>query len=270
MAFEIIFLLAVIQGLTEFLPVSSSAHLILPSQLLGWRDQGLAFDVAVHVGTLTAVCWYFRKEITAMLLAWLRSFRQTGVTDVNARLAWLVLLATLPALVTGFLFNDIIERYLRSIKVIAMTTIVFGLLLWYADAKGVQEKKNDRMSWTSAMAVGMAQALALIPGTSRSGVTMTTSLLLGFDRQSAARFSFLLSIPLIGAAGVYKTLELMQAAQSPVWSELLTGVALSGVSAYLCIHFFLRLLDRVGMLPFVLYRLVLGMALLSLTLVTHN
>ncbi len=266
MSFEIILVLSVMQGLTEFLPISSSAHLILPSQLLGWRDQGLAFDVAVHVGTLIAVCWYLRKEIAGLSHAWLRSFRGVGVKDAESRLSWLVLWATLPALVAGVILNDLIEFSLRSIEVIATTTIVFGLLLWYADAKGVQQKQNDRMSWSSAMLIGVAQAFALIPGTSRSGVTMTASLLLGFDRQSAAKFSFLLSIPLIGAAGGYKTLELVQAAQPPVWSVIVTGMVLSGVSAYFCIRFFVKLIDRVGMWPFALYRLILGMLLLFLAL----
>ena len=191
-----IIVLALIQGFTEFLPISSSAHLILPSQILGWEDQGLAFDVAVHVGTLIAVVIYFRKEVADILTAWFKSFGEQGTTD-DSKLGWWIILGTVPAAILGLLLKDFVELYLRSAWVIATTTIVFGLLLWYADAKGKQIKTIYQLNWKTALIIGFAQAVAMIPGTSRSGITMTAGLMLGMNKQSAARFSFLLAIPII-------------------------------------------------------------------------
>lgn len=251
-----IVVLAVVQGLTEFLPISSSAHLILVPVLTDWHDQGLAFDVAVHVGTLLAVVAYFRDDLLRMARDWLKSFR--GESSPDARLAWAVLIGTVPAALAGLLFKDPIETYLRSPLVIATTTIVFGLLLWWADARGRRTRDEHTVGWRDVLIIGCAQALALIPGTSRSGVTMTAGLAMGLTRKAAARFSFLLSIPIILLAGGYQSLQLATQAEQADWGVMLTGVLLSGVSAYLCIHLFLKLLDRVGMLPFVIYRLLLG------------
>lgn len=254
-----IIVLAVVQGLTEFLPISSSAHLILVPVLTDWQDQGLAFDVAVHVGTLLAVLAYFRHDLLLMARDWFRSF--TGPASANARLAWAVLAGTVPAALAGLLFKDAIETWLRSPLVIATTTIVFGLLLWWADVRGRRNRDEHEVGWRDAVVIGCAQALALIPGTSRSGVTMTAGLAMGLTRKAAARFSFLLSIPIILLAGGYQSLQLATQPGQAHWGVMLTGVVLSGISAYLCIHFFLKLLDRVGMLPFVIYRLVLGVFL---------
>lgn len=254
-----IIVLALLQGLTEFLPISSSAHLILPSKLLGWNDQGLAFDVAVHVGTLAAVMLYFRRDIVRLLQGWL----STGFSrrpSADGRLAWYVIIATLPAGITGLVFNHWIEDNLRSVEVIAWTTIGFGILLGLADRRqghiGV-----GQLTLLMVVIIGLAQALALIPGTSRSGITMTAALLLGMQRSDAARFSFLLSIPLILAAGGLKTLELSQSLLPVDWQALIIGAALSAVSAWLCIYYFLAFINRIGMLPFVIYRLVLGAVL---------
>ena len=255
--------LAVIQGLSEFLPISSSAHLILPSQILGWPDQGLAFDVAVHVGSFIAVVIYFRRDIQQLITAWLKSLSSQAVGTPESRLAWCIILATAPAGLAGLLLGDFIEANLRSIAVIAATTIGFGLLLGWADQRQRGVKTIDQLTWKSALIVGGAQALALIPGTSRSGVTMTAALALGFDRTTAARFSFLLSIPIIALSGGYKGLQLLDQALVP-WTEILLGTCLSALTAYLCIHSFLRLVERVGMLPFVIYRLVLGAFLIYL------
>jgi undecaprenyl-diphosphatase len=255
--------LALVQGLTEFLPISSSAHLILVPVLLGWEDQGLAFDVAVHFGTLAAVVAYFRRELRGMSVSWLESLR-TRNPDQEAMLAWAVLLGTIPLGLTGLLFHDEISTWLRSPLVIASTTILFGLALWYADVKGVQTRCEYRMGAWRVAAVAFAQVLALIPGTSRSGVTITAGLLVGLDRKSAARFSFLLSIPAIAMAALYETKNLLEATEPVEWVAMATGVVLSGLSAYLCIHYFLKLLDRVGMLPFVIYRLFLGVVLFAL------
>ncbi len=249
--------LAIVQGLTEFLPISSSAHLILPSQVLGWPDQGLAFDVAVHVGTLLAVMLYFRKDIFQLS----HGFVQTTVfrnPNPDGKLAWWIVLATIPAGLCGLILNDVISLHLRNAAVIATTTIVFGLLLAYADQKRSLIKQLSEMPLHQALLIGCAQALALIPGTSRSGITMTAAMLLGYDRQAAARFSFLLSIPLILAAGALKTKELVELDQAVPWMLILIGAAVSCVSAYLCIHFFLRVIERLSMMPFVIYRLALG------------
>lgn len=260
-----ILVLSIIQGITEFLPISSSAHLILPSQLLGWDDQGQAFDVAVHVGTLGAVILAFRHEVLAVSQGWLRQVFQRK-SSPEARLGWLIILATIPAGLAGLFFEHLIEDYTRSMLVIATTTILFGLLLWYADAKGSRSVPMERMTWSQGLLIGLAQMLALIPGTSRSGITMTAALLLGFNRQSAARFSFLLSIPLILAAGGLKAVDLASSGAEAHWGDMLWGIVLSFVSAYLCIKLFLTALDKIGMLPFVIYRLALGVFLLCVAL----
>ncbi len=256
-------LLALLQGLTEFLPISSSAHLILLPRLLGWEDQGLAFDVAVHVGTLLAVILYFHEDVRRLLLAWFASIVNRQMS-ADARLAWLVVLGTIPAALTGLLLDDVIETHLRSPLVIALTTIGFGVLLGVADQRGRQARREDSLSVMDVVWIGLAQALALIPGTSRSGVTMTAALALGLTRTAAARFSFLLSIPVILMAGSYKTLQLAQQTGPVDWGSILLGTLVAAVSAYLCIHFFLRLIERIGMLPFVVYRLLLGAFLLVL------
>ncbi|GAB2692930.1 undecaprenyl-diphosphate phosphatase [Aliiglaciecola aliphaticivorans] len=259
--FEII-VLAIIQGITEFLPISSSAHLILPSELLGWQNQGLAFDVAVHVGSLLAVMIYFRADIVRMMVAWLQSGFSKQQSD-DSKLAWWVILATIPAVVIGFVAKDLIEEYARSALVIAFTTIVFGLLLWYADVTGKLTKNIYQLTWKNALFIGLAQAIALIPGTSRSGITMTAGLMLGMNRESAARFSFLLSIPVILGAGLLATLDLLQADTAVEWEALFYGIGLSFISAYACIFLFLSWISKIGMLPFVIYRLVLGAVLLG-------
>ena len=255
--------LALLQGLTEFLPISSSAHLILVPQLLGWADQGLSFDVAVHGGTLAAVVGYFRHDLARLLSAWLRSCAGRGV-DTDARLAWFVLLGTLPAALVGLLLHDVVATHLRSPLVIALATIGFGVLLGVADRLGRRQRSERGLRVADVLWIGLAQALALIPGTSRSGITMTAGLALGLTRSAAARFSFLLSIPVIVMAGGYETLQLVRQAASVAWGDLVLGTALAALSAYLCIHFFLRLIERIGMLPFVIYRLLLGVVLLAL------
>ncbi|MBY6064658.1 undecaprenyl-diphosphate phosphatase [Pseudidiomarina sediminum] len=253
-------ILALIQGLTEFLPISSSAHLILPSQLLGWQDQGLAFDVAVHVGTLAAVVFYYRQQVAELLVSWLGSFK--GQHNPASRLAWFIIWATVPAGLAGLFGNDLLENYGRSALVIATTTLIFGGLLWYADKRASETASIEALSLRQVMLIGIAQAVALIPGTSRSGITITAGLLLGLKRTDAARFSFLLSIPVITLAGGYKGLQLSQQAEAVAWAPVLTGMVVSFVAAYLCIKVFLQVIERMGMLPFVLYRLLLGVVLL--------
>jgi undecaprenyl-diphosphatase len=255
-----VIILALIQGLTEFLPISSSAHLILPSAILGWQDQGLAFDVAVHVGTLLAVMLYFRRDIGRLTVGWVQSLGGNHSTD--SKLAWWVILATIPAGLAGLLGAGLIETFLRSPYVIAITTIVFGLVLWFADATAKQQQNMEQLSWKQALLIGLAQALSLIPGTSRSGITMTAALLLGLDRISAARFSFLLSIPIIVLSGGYQASKLMAEPSQYDLHAIMLGTGLSFISALACIHLFLKIIDRMGMLPFVIYRLILGAVLL--------
>ncbi len=257
--------LALVQGLTEFLPISSSAHLILVPVLSNWEDQGLAFDVAVHVGTLLAVILYFRQDLQRMLAAWSHSLTHR-VLSPDARLAWAVLLATIPVGVAGLVFNDFVTLYLRSPLVIAGTTIGFGLLLWWADVGGRRIRDEHTLTWTDVIVIGCAQALAIVPGTSRSGITITAGLAMGLTREAAARFSFLLAIPVILLAGGHQTITLISHPEAAHWGHLTIGVFVSGISAYLCIHFFLKLLQRSGMLPFVIYRLLLGGVLLLLYL----
>lgn len=260
-----IIILAIVQGLTEFLPISSSAHLILVPLVLKWPDQGLAFDVAVHVGSLLAVLTYFRHTVQSLITAWFGSLTGGRVSS-NSRLAWWVIFGTIPAVIVGYLFKGTIETELRSPWVIAITTIAFGLLLWVADKVGSRRRNETQLGLFDVLIIGCFQAIALIPGTSRSGITMTAGLFLGMNRRAAARFSFLLSIPLIFASGVLQTRDLLQSSVAIDWFALLLAVVLSALSASLCIHLFLRLIERMGMLPFVIYRLILGFVLIALLL----
>ena len=256
-----IIVLALVQGLTEFLPVSSSAHLILGGHLFGWPDQGLVFDVATHLGTLLAALVYFRHDIWQMLKPWL----DRSSTDVQAKnLGLTLVLASIPAIAAGGLLAGWVESSLRDVRVIAYSTIGFGLLLWWADAKFPRKLNMDRMSLKSGFLIGVAQMLALIPGTSRSGITITMGRMLGFDADTAARFSFLLSIPIIAAAGAYGVLRMLMHDAQIDWAQFGLAVALSALAGWLCIAAFLALLRRVGLVPFVIYRLLLGVFLLWL------
>jgi undecaprenyl-diphosphatase len=261
-----IVVLALVQGLTEFLPISSSAHLILVPYLTDWPDQGLAFDVALHIGTLSAVVIYFKKEINAMFFAWLDSFK--GKHTEDSKLAWGVIIGTVPVALAGLLFKDVISelRPPLAILVIAITTIGFGLLLWYAYRSGKRQRDEHTLSWKDVFIIGCAQAIAIIPGTSRSGITITAGLMLGLTASAAARFSFLLSIPVIVLAGGVETIEYLQVASINDMNDLILGIVISAVSAYLTIHYFLKLLVKIGMTPFVIYRLILGAILLMLYL----
>lgn len=255
-----VIILALIQGLTEFLPISSSAHLILPAQILGWDDQGLSFDVAVNTGSLLAVVIYFRHELWTMLNAWIASIFRRQHSD-DSKLAWWIILATLPAVLFGFMAKDFIATHLRSMEVIAVTTIVFGLLLWWADKMSRRDLTVYQTGWRKALLIGFAQALALIPGTSRSGATMTAALMLGLSRDAAARFSFLMSVPVSLGAAILVGKDLLTSDQPIDYQALSLGTVVSFVAAYLCIHYFLKIISRMGMTPFVIYRLALGLVL---------
>ena len=247
-----VFVLAVLQGLVEFLPISSSGHLILIPALLGWPDQGLGFDIAVHLGTLIAVVIYFRNDLVSLGRALFRPAHR------DHKFAWSILVATVPLGLAGVLFGDYAASILRSPAVIAAATAGFGVLLWLADRVGREHRDEHDLGWTRAMLIGASQALALIPGTSRSGITMTMGLALGLSRAAAARFSFLLSIPAIAAAGSWQIVEFASAPMPVPWGSLAAAAMISGVTAFLAIAAFLRLIERMGMLVFAVYRILLA------------
>ncbi|MGD2118823.1 MAG: undecaprenyl-diphosphate phosphatase [Chromatiales bacterium] len=251
-----IIILSLVQGLTEFLPISSSAHLILSPYLFGFADQGMAFDVAVHIGSLGAVMLYFRRQIFEIVPGMFSPKNSQHAAD--GRLGWFVALATLPVMLTGLLFHQHVETDLRSPFVIAITTVGFGLLLLAADMNASRSRDEYSMNWRDVLIIGLFQAMAIVPGTSRSGITMTAGLMLGLTREASTRFSFLLSIPTILMSGTLVTYELLQADVAVHWQDLITGIAISFVAAYLCIHFFLKFIEKIGMIPFVVYRLALG------------
>ncbi len=254
-----VIVLSIVQGISEFLPISSSAHLILVPKLLGWQDQGLAYDVALHVGTLIAILWYFRADIVPYLKDFFSSIKhkkQIGQSGV----VWGVIIGTIPVGLVGLLCNDWIEQNLRSPLVIAFSTIFFGLVLFIADKKS-GDKDILSITLKLALIIGIAQAIALIPGTSRSGITMSMAMLLGFSRIASARFSFLLSIPVIILAGGLTSIKLINQGINDDLTMLLGAVVFSCLSAYLCIKWLMNLLEKSTMFVFVIYRVILGLFL---------
>jgi undecaprenyl-diphosphatase len=256
--------LALIQGLSEFLPISSSAHLLLPKELLGWPDQGLAFDVVVHLGTLTAVVYFYQSTLRVLANDFYTSIiKRQSVGE--SRLAWGILLGTIPVGVSGFLFKDTIMLNFRSLEVVAYTTLIFGILLGVASWFNTKNTKpRVSINWFDVLFIGMVQTLALIPGTSRSGVTITAGLLIGLSRQVSIQFAFLLSIPVITIVSASILIELYSQLQVVNMSLLFLGFIVSLLSSYFTIVVFIKLLDRIGMMPFVVYRLLLGIYLLTL------
>ena len=259
--------LALVQVATEFLPVSSSAHLILLPTLMGWEDQGLGFDVAVHFGTLFAVVFHYRGTLKGML-ACLRWGDESSNFALNRRrLAYLVV-ASIPILPAGYLLAGVVEQQLRTPLVIASTTVGFGLLLWvgvwYESRLPLSASK--RMTFKSALIIGLAQVLALVPGTSRAGITITAGLLLGLTRHQAVRFSFLLAIPVILAASLHEIMRLGVQPDPETWRLMTLGFIASAFVALTTLRLFLLLVELIGLGPFVVYRLVLGALLLVLFL----
>lgn len=257
-------LLALVQGVTEFLPISSSAHLILFPLVFGSADQGLGIDVALHAGTLVAVMAYFRDE-TGQLLRGGIQLLQPGVRSEARTLALQVAVATLPVVVVGLLARDLVANELRSVAVIATTTVLFGLLLGVADWRQRHATESAAMTLGIALAIGLAQVLALVPGTSRSGVTITAALLLGLARPEAARFALLLAIPTTAAATLLGGWEIAQGSEGFVAdpADALIAAALAMVSAYVAIAWLMRFVQRASFMPFVYYRLALGAALFA-------
>jgi len=256
-----IVILALVQGITEFLPISSSGHLVLVPVLSGWPDQGLVIDVAVHVGTLGAVALYFWRDLWAMTAGIFRFIR--GRRDAGAKLAGLVIIGTVPAVVAGYLLNKYYPGGIRGIEIIAWTTLVFGILLYVADQLGMTVRRVEHLRFGDVLIVGVAQALALIPGTSRSGITMTAARFLGFERREAARFSMLLSIPVIIGAGALKGLELYQRGDVQLTTDAFVAAGLSFFAALFTIALLMTWLKRSSFTPFVVYRIALGIFLLA-------
>ena len=238
--------LAVVQGLTEFLPISSSAHLILASEMAGWQDQGVVMDIAAHFGSLLAVVIYYRKDVVHIL------------SGKDWPLFTQLLIATIPLALTGFLLAGFIEDFLRSVWVIAAASAVFGVLLWLSQKRA----RQSELDLKKALFVGMAQCLSLIPGASRSGVTMTAAMALGLNKTKAAKFSFLLAIPAILMVSAYGGLKLYQQPQAYELTGVITISSLSFIAAYACIHFFMKFIERIDFVWFMLYRILLAALIL--------
>lgn len=253
MTLTYILVLSIIQGLTEFLPVSSSAHLALAPLIFGEHDQGVLMDVAFHVGTLAAILIYYWRDVWAIACAVLRwqpgPMRNLGI---------FIGLATIPALAVGLAIHHFFPDGIRSVAVITATTLIFGALMGVADRFSPQEKEVKDIKLREALLIGCAQAVALIPGTSRSGITMTTARFLGFKRLDAARFSFLLGIPAMTAAGAVSFLEIFKSGDTGLLHEAGIAVVLAFVFGLAAIHFMMRWLQKFGLMPFVVYRLLLG------------
>lgn len=265
-------ILAIIQGIAEFLPISSSAHLALAPWLFGWRDQGLAFDVALHIGTLLAVLIYFFRD-------WLQILGQAAGVSVgndlqlrdNPRLLWLLVAGTIPAGLAGLALEDLVETTLRSPVIIGVMLISVALLMGYAEKATRHHKSIAHVSLADALLVGTAQALALVPGTSRSGITMTAALFRGLDRATAARFSFLLSTPITAAAAAKKVYDLSKGGGVPpeLQVPLTVGIVVSALTGCVVIAWLLRYLRRFSFRPFIVYRLIFGVIILVLALLSR-
>ncbi|PHR61718.1 MAG: undecaprenyl-diphosphate phosphatase [Robiginitomaculum sp.] len=260
-------ILAIVQGLTEFLPVSSSAHLILPSKIMNWPDQGPMIDLMAHLGSLGAVLIYYRRDVGRMIAGGfdILSFNNERMQKPQAKLAFHILIATPPALITGLTMSIVgWDELVRSPLIIAWAMIGFGVVLWLSDIMGKKLKTIETMNWKSAVLIGLAQMIAFIPGTSRSGITMTAARALGYTRSEAARFSMLLAIPTILAGGAYAFLKLLTSdgAMQVSLQDGLIVAALSLVAAYIAIYIFMKLIEKVSFFPFMIYRFLLGGAIL--------
>lgn len=256
-------ILGLVQGFSEFLPISSTAHIRIVPALLGWPDPGAPFTAAIQLGTLVAIVAYFWKDLIRAIVGWAGSLKPGATKDTpEARLGWAVFIGSIPIMVFGLLFKDQIETQLRSLQVIAWALIVVGVLMGIAEMAGRRERQTEDVRWTDGLIVGLCQAVALIPGASRSGSTITGALFLGFDRREAAKFSFLLSIPSILAAGIFSIWSHREVLLGPDQAAVWTANAVSLVSGYLSIALLLKLLAKYGTAVFVGYRLMLGIGIL--------
>jgi len=256
-----IIILAVVQGITEFLPISSSGHLVLVPYLFDWTDQGLAFDVAVHFGSLVAVCAYFRKDMVGLIGGGVQVL-SGKLESAESRLALAIALGTIPAAIAGLVLASWIEQNLRDPAVIVYTLSGYGILMALADRFARRDRGFTDVGLKDAIIIGCAQALSLVPGTSRSGITITAARMLGFARQDAARFSFLLSAPVIFLAAGYKLFGLLASGVEVAWLQLGLGALVACVVAYVSIEFFMRVVSRIGLVPFAIYRVLLAAIIL--------
>ncbi|MEV7216380.1 undecaprenyl-diphosphate phosphatase [Kitasatospora cineracea] len=258
--------LGLVQGLTEFLPVSSSAHLRVFSALAGWDDPGAAFTAVTQLGTESAVLIYFRKDIGAIIKAWTLSlFRAEWRRDQNAKLGWYVIIGTLPIGILGKLFQDTIETTLRDLRLIGTTLILFGVVLAIADrSRAVRNARSiESLNFKHALIYGAAQSLALIPGVSRSGGTISAGLFLGYSREAAARYSFLLAIPAVLASGGLELLKIGEG-PAPAWGPTILATLIAFAVGYAAIAWFLKYISHNSFTPFVVYRILLGITIIAL------
>ena len=256
-----IIIISIVQGLTEFLPVSSSGHLVLIPKLINLPDQGLIMDLAVHIGTLMAVLVYYRRDVWSIgmsILCWKDERRAS-----SRKLGIYILLATIPAVIIGLVMHILIPDGIRDLRIITITTIFFGLLMGVADKYSSHDKDFSKVTLKSALIVGIAQVLAFIPGTSRSGITITAGRFLGFNRVDAARFSFLLSIPATAGAGLLGVIDVIKAGDLQMGADMLTAIVISFLAGLLAIEIMIRWLGKFGLMPFVIYRLILGAILIG-------
>jgi undecaprenyl-diphosphatase len=255
--------LGIVQGLTEFLPISSSAHLLILSQVFGWDDPGAAFTAVTQIGTEMAVIIYFRREIGAILKAWARSITHADARhDPDARMGWLVLIGTIPIAVLGVLFKDQIETIARNLWLVAIMLILFGVLLGVADALGSRVKTERDLTVRDGILYGLAQSLALIPGVSRSGATITAGLTMGYTRAAAARYAFLLAVPAVLASGLFEARKIGD--ETVAWGPTLLATVIAFSVGLAVIAWLMKWLTTRTYLPFVIYRVCLGLLVIVL------
>lgn len=256
--------LGIIQGLTEFLPISSSAHLLILSQIFGWDDPGAAFTAVTQIGTESAVLIYFRHDIARIISTWFRSLYTPELRgQIDARMGWYVIIGTLPIAIIGFTFSDQIETAARNLYLVSVVLIVFGIILGIADRVGAKTRELETLSIRSGLLFGLGQALALIPGVSRSGATITTGLFMGFTREAATRYAFLLAIPAVMASGLYQATKIGEEANVP-WGPTILATVIAFVIGYLVIAWLIKYVATNSYLPFVIYRVALGSLVLVL------
>jgi len=254
MDFVQILILSIIQGITEFLPISSQSHLILTSKLLGMSDQGLSFDIALHAGSLMAIIIYYRKEITKIM----------SISDEGIQYLKLIIIGSIPLPIIGLLFVDIVSENLRTINTIAFMTIVFALLLYFAERRNYENKNSfATLSFFTIIFIGFMQTLAIMPGVSRSGIVITAALLLNYSREDSIKIAFLLSIPAIFMATVYQSMQLYEVGDIEILNEHLLGMILSFIFSYITIHLFISTINKISFTPYIVYRIALGLLLLT-------
>jgi undecaprenyl-diphosphatase len=259
--------LGVVQGLTEFLPISSSAHLRIVGEAFGWDDPGAAFTAITQIGTEIAVLLYFRRDIGRIIAAWVASLAGRRKGDPDARMGWLIIVGSIPIVVLGLLFQDRIETTLRDLRIVAIALVAFSLILYWADRVGAKRRELDQLTVGHGIAFGFAQAMALVPGVSRSGGTITMGLFLGYTRAAAARYSFLLAVPAVLGSGFFQAYEALTgdvAGETVDWGPTIVATVIAFGVGLSVIAWLLRYLNRGSFTPFVVYRVVLGLTVLAL------